>query len=93
MFTTGGSGGGEWGFLGLLKGLGGNESGYSNNIIQILVGPSKSYFAMKRGQDQNMQDWGEAGTSQNMAENDKGFFNWESNLIKDLLFPRMNQRR
>ena len=95
MLTKGGNGGGggAQGFLGLLNGLGGDGSGSSNNIIQILVGLAKSYFAMKRGKDQNMQDWGEAGTNQNVAENGKGFFNWESNLIKDLLFPGMNQRR
>ena len=89
MLTKGGNGGGggAQGFLGLLNGLGGDGSGSSNNIIQILVGLAKSYFAMKRGKDQNMQDWGEAGTNQNVAENDNGFLNWAINLIKDLIFP------
>ena len=89
MLTKGGSagGGGAQGFLGLLNGLGGDGSGSSNNIIQILVGLAKSYFAMKRGKDQNMQDWGEAGTNQNVAENDNGFLNWAIKLVKDLLFP------
>ena len=37
MFTTGVSGGGAWGFLGLLKGLGGDGSGYFNNPFKNLL--------------------------------------------------------
>ena len=87
MTGGGGKAGGSEGFLGLLNGLGGDGSSSSNNIIQILVGLATSYFAMKRGKDQNMQDWGQAGTSQNMAGNESGFLNWAMNLIKGLLFP------
>ena len=47
MFTTGVSGGGAWGFLGLLKGLGGDGSGYFNNLIQKLLALAKSYFSIK----------------------------------------------
>ena len=84
---SGGTGGGAEGFLGLLSGMGGGGSGSSNNVIQMLVGLASSYFAMKRGKDQNMQDWGQAGTNQNMAGNEGGIMNWATNLIRDLLFP------
>ena len=47
MFTTGVRGGGTWGFLGLLKGLGGDGSGYFNNLIQNLPALAKSYFAIE----------------------------------------------
>ena len=41
---------------------------------------------MKRRKDQNMRDLGEAGTNNNVAENDNGFPNHANNPIKDLLF-------
>jgi len=88
MLTKGGgAGGGADGFLSLLNGLGGDGAGSSNKIMQVLVGLGKSYFAMKRGKDQNMQDWGQAGTNQNMEGNESGFMNWAMSLIKDLIFP------
>ena len=75
-----------------MKGLGGDGFGSFNNTIQKLVALGKSYFAMKRGKHQNMQDWGESGTNQNMAENDNGFLNWASNLIKFILFRGMKPK-
>ena len=43
----GGAGGGFDGFVSLLGGLGGDGAGKSDNILTVLVGLAKSFFAMQ----------------------------------------------
>ncbi len=43
----GGAGGGFEGFVSLLGGLGGGGAGSSDNILTVLVGLAKSFFAMQ----------------------------------------------
>jgi len=49
--TKGGGGGGQGagfdGFISLLGGLGGGGAGSSDNILTVLVGLAKSFFAMQ----------------------------------------------
>ena len=83
----GGSGGGSGnGFLGLLGGLcGGGGSESSSNILQIIIGLAKSFFAMQMGKNKNLQDWGAAGVTP--GKDDDNFGNYGDHLIKDLINP------
>ena len=83
----GGSGGGSGnGFLGLLSGLGGGGgSGSSSNILQIIIGIAKSFFAMQMGKNKNLQDWGAAGVTP--GKDDDNFGNYGDHLVKDLINP------
>ena len=84
--TKGGGtgGGGLDGFLQLIQG-GGGSAGNSNNILQILIGLAKSFFAMQMGKNKAMQDWSDAGAKK--GKNDDNFNNWGNNVVDDLVFP------
>ena len=68
-------GGGADGFLKLIGG-GGEGSG---KISDILIGLAKSFFSMKMGKSQALQDWGSAGAESN--QNDDNVGKWTDNLI------------
>lgn len=72
----------------LLGGSGG--SGSSSNILQVLVGLAKSFFAMQMGKNKAMQDWGKAGADKN--KDDGSIMNWGAHLIKDLIFPGKKEK-
>lgn len=89
----GGAGGGFDGFISLLGGLGGggaDGAGNTNNILKVLVGLAKSFFAMQSGKNPAIQDWGVAGADAN--KDDNNFTNWGLSLIKDLIFKGKKQK-
>ena len=74
-------GGGADGFLKL---IGGGGEG-SSKISEILMGLVKSFFSMKMGKNQALQDWSSAGAESN--QNDENVGKWTDSLIggKDYL--------
>lgn len=81
LTSKSGGDGGSGGFMSLLNGLGGG--GNSNNILQILIGLAKSFFAMQMGKNPSLQDWGKAGAK----SDDDNIGNYGDHLVKDLVFP------
>lgn len=82
----GGSGGaGVEGFLSLIMnaaGGGGGGTSSTNNILQVIIGLAKSFFATQTGKNPALQDWGSAG-----ARGNGDLTSWAMALVRDLIFP------